>query len=316
MFSASGIYIRCSTAASRHHQRDKRLEHIRDRTTAIGAAKPGRRQRARRRSRSEGLDELEAKQKAKSKIARPPLKTRMEQAGLGWSKRTFYFISIGIGLFLFLLTWLFGLPLYAALIFGICGVLAVPRWLVNFLRKRRFKKFIGEFPNAVDVVVRGIKAGLPLNDCMKIIANEAGEPVRGEFKIVNEEQTLGLSLTDAIARLPDRIPIPETGFFSIVIAIQAKAGGNLSEALGNLSRVLRERKKMKDKIGAMSAEAKASALIIGALPLVVMVLVYISSPGYILLLFREPVGNVILAASAIWAGIGVLVMRRMINFDY
>ena len=319
MLSAGGVaYALLYSRVTEGSERDKRLEQIRVRSTAIALpeAKSGDSAAKRRKSIQEGLDELEAKQKAKAKRTRPPLMTRLEQAGLGWSKRTYYLVSIGIGIFIVLLSLLFGLPLYAAAIFGVCGLLAVPRWLVGYLRKRRFKKFIHEFPNAVDVVVRGIKAGLPLNDCMKIIANEAAEPVRGEFKIVNEEQTLGLSLPDAVARLPDRIPVPETSFFAIVIAIQAKAGGNLSEALGNLSRVLRERKKMKDKIIAMSAEAKASAIIIGALPLVVMVLVYLSSPGYIMLLFQEPIGNVILACSAIWAGIGVLVMRRMVNFDY
>jgi tight adherence protein B len=315
MLSAGGLAYSLLYSRVSVNERDKRLDHIRSRSrghTEIRVDDSARR----RKSVQEGLDELEAKQHAKAKSSRPPLKTRMEQAGLNWTRRTYYLVSIGIGLAIMLLAWIFGLPWWAVLIFGICGVLAAPIWLVSFLRKRRFKKFLGEFPNAVDVIVRGIKAGLPLNDCMKIIANEAGEPVRGEFKIVNEEQTLGLSLPDAIARLPDRIPVPETGFFSIVIAIQSKAGGNLSEALGNLSRVLRERKKMKDKIKAMSAEAKASALIIGALPLVVMVLVYISSPGYIMLLFQTTTGNVILACASIWAGIGVLVMRRMVNFDY
>jgi tight adherence protein B len=313
MLSAGGLAYALLYGRVSESERDKRLEHIRARRGAEAKVDDSAR---RRKSIQEGLDELEAKQHAKAKSARPPLKTRMEQAGLSWSKRTYYLISVGIGLLIMLVTWIVGLPWWAVLIFGVCGVLAAPLWLVSYLRKRRFKKFLGEFPNAVDVIVRGIKAGLPLNDCMKIIANEAAEPVRGEFKIVNEEQTLGLSLPDAIARLPDRIPVPETSFFSIVIAIQSKAGGNLSEALGNLSRVLRERKKMKDKIKAMSAEAKASALIIGALPLVVMVLVYISSPGYIMLLFQTTVGNVILACASIWAGIGVLVMRRMVNFDY
>jgi tight adherence protein B len=315
--SAGGVaYALLFNRVSGDRAREQRIEQIRDRSGRAAVADARVDGARRRKSIQEGLEELEAKQKAKAKSARPPLKTRMEQAGLSWSKRTFYVISVGIGFAVFVLTWLLGLPLWADVIFGVFGLLTLPRWIVNFLRRRRLKKFVREFPNAVDVVVRGIKAGLPLNDCMKIIASETSEPVRGEFKVVIEEQALGLSLTDAIARLPDRIPVPEISFFAIVIAIQSKAGGNLSEALGNLSRVLRERKKMKDKIIAMSAEARASALIIGILPLVVMILVYLSSPGYIMLLFRDPVGNVILAIAAIWAGIGVMVMRKMINFDY
>jgi len=317
MFSAGGLaYALLYTRVSGDTERDKRIEQIRERSGRAAVVESRLDGARRRKSIQEGLDELDAKQKAKSKSARPPLKTRMEQAGLSWSRRTFFIISACIGLVIFVTTWIFGLPLWADAIFAAFGFLAAPRWLVNFLRKRRLRKFVSEFPNGVDVVVRGIKAGLPLNDCMRIIASEAGEPVRGEFKIVNEEQALGLSLPDAIGRLPDRIPVPEISFFAIVISIQAKAGGNLSEALGNLSRVLRERKKMKDKIFAMSAEARASALIIGLLPLVVVVLLYLSSPGYIGLLFRDPIGNVILAFSTIWAGLGVMVMRKMINFDY
>jgi tight adherence protein B len=195
-------------------------------------------------------------------------------------------------------------------------LLGVPRWVVNFLRKRRMAKFLDEFANASDVIVRGVKAGLPLNDCIKIIANEAAEPVRSEFRHIVETQALGVPLADAVAKLPERVPVPEANFFAIVVAVQARAGGNLSEALGNLSRVLRDRRKMKGKIGAMSMEAKASAAIIGALPIVVMILVYITSPNYIMLLFTEQLGNVILGASAVWMTMGILVMRRMINFDF
>jgi tight adherence protein B len=168
----------------------------------------------------------------------------------------------------------------------------------------------------MDVIVRGVKAGLPLNDCIKIIANEAAEPVKGEFRTIMETQAMGVPLPEAVAKLPERVPVPETSFFAIVIAIQARAGGNLSEALGNLSRVLRDRKRMKGKISAMSQEAKASAAIIGALPVIVMVLVYITSPNYIMLLFITQMGNVILGAAAIWMTLGMLVMKKMINFDY
>jgi tight adherence protein B len=125
-----------------------------------------------------------------------------------------------------------------------------------------------------------------------------------------------MPLGEACAKLYERTPVAEANFFAIVVAIQQKAGGNLAEALGNLSRVLRDRKKMKAKIQAMSQEAKASASIIGALPVAVMTLVYITSPQYISLLFTEPLGHVMLAGSAIWMLIGVLVMKKMINFDF
>lgn len=271
----------------------------------------------RRRQVQETLKELEAQQKARAKKSNsPPLTLRIQQAGLSWSRRTFILISIATGVVILAACWLLGAPLWASAAFGVAGVLGAPRWFVNRLRKRRINKFVDEFANAIDVIVRGVKSGLPLNDCVRIIANEAGEPVKSEFRTITETQALGVTLSDAINKLPERVPVPEASFFGIVVAIQQKAGGNLSEALGNLSRVLRERKKMKGKIQAMSMEAKASAWIIGSLPLVVIVLVFLTSPGYILLLFTEPLGNVILGASAVWMVMGVLVMRKMINFDF
>ena len=185
-----------------------------------------------------------------------------------------------------------------------------------FLKKRRETSFLNAFPDAVDVIVRGIKTGLPLGDCLQIHLPEAQEPVKGEFRSIMETQNVGMPLGDACAKLYERIPLPEANFFGIVISIQQKAGGNLSEALGNLSRVLRDRKKMQAKIKAVSMEAKASASIIAALPIAVMTIVYITSPDYIELLWTASLGRLMMAGSAIWMFIGVMVMRKMINFDF
>jgi tight adherence protein B len=155
-----------------------------------------------------------------------------------------------------------------------------------------------------------------LLDCMKMITAEAPEPLKSEFRAIIETQAIGIPLGEACGKLYERMPVPEANFFGIVISIQQKAGGNLAEALGNLSRVLRDRKKMKGKIQAMSQEAKASASIIGALPVAVMTLVWITSPQYIGLLFSEPLGHVMLAASVVWMAMGVMVMKKMINFDF
>jgi hypothetical protein len=191
----------------------------------------------------------------------------------------------------------------------------LPRWALGYLKKRREKSFLKALPDAVDVIVRGIKAGLPLFESIKVVAVDAPEPLRSEFLAIIETQAIGMPLGDACARLFERMPVPEANFFGIVIAIQQKSGGNLSEALGNLSRVLRDRKKMKGKIQAMSTEAKASATIIGALPIAVMTIVYLTSPNYIQLLWTERLGQMMLAASMVWMSIGILVMRKMINFD-
>ena len=184
------------------------------------------------------------------------------------------------------------------------------------MKKRRENKFLDAFPDAVDIIVRGVKAGLPLLDCLKMITIESPEPVKSEFRAIVETQAIGMPLGEACGKLYEHMPVPEANFFGIVISIQQKSGGNLAEALGNLSRVLRDRKKMKAKIQAMSQEAKASASIIGALPIAVMTLVYITSPQYIALLWTEPLGRVMLAASAVWMSMGVLVMKKMINFDF
>ena len=150
--------------------------------------------------------------------------------------------------------------LLMALAMAFIAGIGVPLWLLKFLKKRRENKFLASFPDAVDIIVRGIKAGLPLLDSMRIITTDAPEPVKSEFRAIIETQTIGIPIGEACGKLYERIPVPEANFFAIVIGIQQKAGGNLSEALGNLSRVLRDRKKMKAKIQAMSMEAKASAI--------------------------------------------------------
>lgn len=173
-----------------------------------------------------------------------------------------------------------------------------------------------QFPDAVDVIVRGVKSGLPLGDCIRVVATEGQEPVRSEFSMVVDDQTLGVPIQEAVQRLADRVALPETNFLSIVITIQSRSGGNLTEALGNLSTVLRERKKMRGKIKAMSAEAKASGGIIGSLPPIVAFLLFLTSPEYISLLFTTTIGNVVLVVCGFWMLIGVLIMHKMINFDF
>jgi tight adherence protein B len=195
------------------------------------------------------------------------------------------------------------------------GAVGLPRWFVSFRRSRRVKAFLDEFPNALDVIVRAVKSGLPLNDGVRLIANESPEPVKTEFRRIVESQQLGLSIPEAAMRMSETMPCPEANFFGIVIQIQSQAGGNLSEALGNLSRVLRDRKKMKAKVQALSMEAKASAAIIGALPFIVAFLVYLSSPNYIMPLFTTSTGHLILGVSGLWMSIGIFVMKRMMNFE-
>ena len=288
------------------------------RVASVAKAEPvtrvARNQRSRRDLVADTLKEFDERHK-KSK-GQQPLSVRLAQAGLKWSKRQFMLVSAAIGIGCFMVGIILGVGLIVAVGLGFAGAFGVPYWLLSYLKKRREVKFLDAFPDAVDIVVRGVKAGLPLLDCLKMVAIEASEPLKGEFRAIVETQAVGMPLGEACLKLYEDMPVPEANFFGIVISIQQKAGGNLAEALNNLSRVLRDRKKMKAKIRAMSQEAKASAAIIGSLPIAVMTLVYITSPKYMSLLFTEPLGHLMLAGSAMWMFMGVMVMKKMINFDF
>jgi tight adherence protein B len=270
-------------------------------------------QRSRREQVEGSLKDLEARRQKDRKV---PLGVRISQAGLDWSTQKFWTISGIIGAVFFVGTFIVAGGLFAAVGMGFAGGFGLPRWILGFLKKRREKKFIAALPDAVDVIVRGIKAGLPLFESIKVVATDSPEPLKSEFLSIIETQAIGIPLGEACLRLYERMPLPEANFFGIVVSIQQKSGGNLSEALGNLSKVLRDRKKMSEKIQAMSMEAKASAGIIGSLPPIVMFLVYLTTPDYISLLWTHPIGQVMLVCCATWMTIGILVMKKMINFDF
>jgi tight adherence protein B len=265
----------------------------------------------RRKQITESLKELESKGKSKKLT----LDARIAQAGRSWSRNQFYIGSAIAGLLLGGIFYVITDDLFLGLGMTLAGSVGLPRWVLSFLRKRRLKKFLNAFPDAVDVIVRGVKAGLPLGDCLRVIAHEAAEPVRTEFRLAIEAAAIGLSLGESVDRIPERVPVPEASFFAIVINIQQKAGGNLAEALTNLSRVLRDRKKLKGKVQAVSSEAKASAAIIGSLPFIVGILVWLISPRYIELLWLTSGGRVVIGVCLTWMLIGCLVMRKMINFE-
>lgn len=298
----------------------KRLQTVKRAETDRAVVKASRDRLAeaakRRKTVQDSLNDLEKKQKARDlNTKKPPLKMQIRQAGLDVTMERFWLYSAVCGIAVTALAFLGGAPLLVLPGALLAGTVGLPRWFVSFKRARRVKAFLNEFPNSLDIIVRSVKSGLPLNDGIRLIANEAPEPVRTEFRRIVEGQQVGLSIPDAAMRMSETMPCTEAGFFGIVIQIQAQAGGNLSEALGNLSRVLRDRKKMKAKVQALSMEAKASAAIIGALPFIVASLVYLSSPSYIMPLFITSTGHLILGISGIWMSIGIFVMRKMINFE-
>ncbi|WP_192365029.1 type II secretion system F family protein [Mesorhizobium mediterraneum] len=320
-FSAGGVaYAFLFNQISTEKQVGRRLETIKTAETDGAVVKASRDRVAeaakRRKSVQDSLKDLEQKQKTnQSVVKKPPLKAQIRQAGMKMSLERFYLYSAVCGVVLTFLAYFLGAPLYVLPGALLVGVLGLPRWFVSFCRARRVKAFLNEFPNALDIIVRAVKSGLPLNDAVRLIANEAPEPVKTEFRRIVDSQQMGLSIPDASMRMAETMPCTEASFFGIVIQIQSQAGGNLSEALGNLSRVLRDRKKMKAKVQALSMEAKASAVIIGALPFVVAFLVYLTSPNYIMPLFTTSTGHLILGCSAVWMSIGILVMRKMMNFE-
>lgn len=265
----------------------------------------------RRKAIADSLKEVEEKNKKQ----RVTLEQSIAQAGLTWSKQAFLAASVGFGLFFGLLVFVVNGDMLVALGAAAVGMFGLPNWMLSFLRKRRIAKFIDEFPGAIEVIIRGVKAGLPVGDCFRVIAAEGQEPVRSEFKRIVESQAIGLSIGEASERFAERVPVPEVSFFSIVINIQQKSGGNLSEALSNLANVLRDRKKMKGKVQAMSSEAKASAGIIGSLPFLVGGAVFFTTPSYMMILFTSTLGKIIIAGCLLWMAIGVFIMRKMINFD-
>ncbi|MBD8892320.1 type II secretion system F family protein [Roseibium litorale] len=311
------IYAVFQPALSGSKRRDARLNVIAARPQSIEKRRQAKDGDRRRRSVQDQLKDFEERQKNKqNRRNNPSLNTRIEQAGLQWERRHFIYFSIASAVVCLVLGLLVSPNIWVALGLTFAGGLGFPRWYVNYKRKRRFNKFLDELPSAVDIIVRGVKAGLPLGDCIKIVAREANEPVASEFGKIVETQVMGISLADAVARLPDRVPLAEANFFAIVVAIQQKAGGGLAEALGNLSKVLRGRKTLNRKIKALSSEAKSSAAIIGSLPIIVTGILGLTAPDYIGLLFTTTTGNIIIGGGLFWMFCGIMVMRQMINFDF
>jgi tight adherence protein B len=250
---------------------------------------------------------------AKKRLTLPRL---LFQAGMTMKPATFIRNSIFFGVGVTLMLILVQVPIYLAPIFGLALAYLGPRWWVGRKRKKYQSKFLDELPNAVEAIVRGVKTGLPLNDSIRVVAKDAKEPVKSEFGRVLDQQAFGMSMTEAVGVLLERVPLPEVNFFVVVITVQQQAGGNLSEALGNLAKVLRNRKKMKQKIKAMSSEAKASAGIIGSLPFVVAILVSITTPTYLLPLVSSTLGHIWFGIGIFMLSMGMFVMSRMVKFEY
>lgn len=253
-------------------------------------------------------------QDRQAKKASLSISAKMLQAGLADDVRAFWIASGVVGAVAFLAALFLRQPPLIALGVGFAAGFGLPRWVLTFLGGRRTKKFTADFPDAMDIVVRGIKSGMPVNDSLRIIGRECAEPLAGEFQRLTEALGMGVGMDQALDKMYERMPTPEVRFFAIVLAIQAKTGGNLAEALANLSTVIRARKLMREKIKALSGEAVASAFIIGSLPPGVVALISFTSPGYMSPMFTDSRGHVMLMIGGAMMAFGIFVMRKMINF--
>lgn len=310
------IYLVIYPMVSGDAQAEKRIQGVTENRTKRHARVAREEEVSNRRKQvADTLRDLEERQKAREKLS---LRIRLERAGLDITTRAFWIASfvfgaiVGVGVFISTP----GMSPFVSVAAAFVSTFGLPRFFLAQKIKWRQNKFLDEFANAIDVIVRGVKSGLPLNECMGIIARESPSPLKEEFQELVEQQRVGIPLSECFERMMARVPLPEVKFFAIVIGIQAQAGGNLSEALGNLSGVLRDRKRMAGKVKALSAEAKASAAVLGSLPFIVMMMVYVTTPNYIGILFSTKVGQFLLLAAGGWMTCGLLIMRKMINFKY
>lgn len=241
---------------------------------------------------------------------------RLQRAGLKPSLSSYVLsmatLGMGVALALNMAT---SLPGAVVVLAGLGIGTMLPRFVVDWLGARRAEKFLVVLPEAIDVIVRGIKAGLPVIESITAVGEEFPDPVGAEFRGVGERVKLGASIEDALWDIAERVGKPEFNFLAISVAIQRETGGNLGEALENLSSILRQRQQMKLKVRALSSEARASAYILGAMPFVMTLLIYVVNSSYISALFVDPRGHMLLAAGVGSITLGALVMARMVRFE-
>ena len=290
----------------------RRLELLRERhadgVLAASAQAQIRKLMSRRQSRAEGI--------ASTLIPNPALlRRRIAQTGKDISLAKYGLFSVGLGVVIMLLLLLKGAPFLFAFFLGAFAAVGVPHFVVGFLIKRRVAKFTANFPDAIELMVRGLRSGLPITETLGIVASEMQGPVGIEFRGVSDKMKIGRTMEAALQETADRLGTAEFQFFVITLAIQRETGGNLAETLSNLADVLRKRAQMKLKIRAMSSESKASAYIVGSLPFAVFGLVYVANPVYLSAFFKDERLMIAGLGGLLWMSIGVFIMAKMVSFE-
>lgn len=243
------------------------------------------------------------------------LRLRLAQTGKKWTLQQYMYASGGLAFVIMAILLLNGASFFLGLFSGLLIGAGLPHMVVNFLVRRRIKNFTTNFPDAIELLVRGLKSGMPVSETLSVIAKEIAGSVGEEFKLVVEKIKIGKSMEEALQDTADRLGTPEFQFFVITLAIQRETGGNLAETLANLADVLRKRAQMKLKIRAMSSESKASAYIVGSLPFFVFGMIWTINQEYLSGFFYEPRLMIAGVAGAVWMAIGVFIMAKMVNFE-
>lgn len=293
-------------------KKDDKLSLIRGSAIADGGGSEKDSQNKRRAEIAKKLkDGKEETQADKKKVT---IALKLEQAGLSFSVAQFWMASVVMGVVFLGLGKFMGQPLHIIGLMGVVGLLGMPRFILSKIIKRRQKKFLEEFADALEAMVRLLKAGMPVSEAIAMVAREYDGPVGDEMSRVYDKQKIGIPIYEAAKEGCERMPLTEMQMFATGLAIQAQTGSSLSEVLMNLSGVIRARFRLKRKIMALSSEAIASASIIGALPLVVAFGLWATSPGYLDPLLYTETGHMLLMGAGFWMGCGIFVMKQMINF--
>jgi tight adherence protein B len=243
------------------------------------------------------------------------LKKRLAMTGKSWTVGQYGMASLGIAVVIGVLLAIKGMPLLLGLFVGLFAGAGLPHFVVGKVIKRRVNKFNAKFPDAIELLVRGLRSGLPISETMAVVGAELDGPVGEEFRAVSDKMKIGRTMDAALQETADRLGTPEFQFFVISIAIQRETGGNLAETLANLATVLRQRMQMKLKIRAMSSESKASAYIVGSLPFIVFGLIMWISPDYMNNFFIDPRLTVAGIGGLVWMAIGAFIMAKMVSFE-
>jgi tight adherence protein B len=311
MLGALGLFYVAVSGPSASKAQTRRLETVRERhskSTEVAAQAQLKRILANRQTKMDGY--------AQRFIPNPALlRERIERSGKSWTLSQYVMGSVGLAMVVALLLLIRGAPPMLSIMLGLFAGVAVPHFAVGYLAGRRTDQFTTRFPDAIELMVRGLRSGLPISETIGVVATEVPGPIADEFQSVSDKMKIGRTMEAALQEAAERIGTPEFQFFVITLAIQRETGGNLAETLANLADVLRKRSQMKLKIRAMSSESKASAYIVGALPFIVFGLIWFINAGYMQGFFSDPRLMIAGGGGLIWMGIGAAIMAKMVRFE-